>query len=369
MKEKLCYCLLCIMFVSCTDVEKHKSLDYLPEGSALEKGLVWKYYQTVQKDQEHPRTDIRYKKIKKEGDTLHQSFYDAGFNLNLTEKILLDADDTWKHLSRTIFINRQDTSYDADISKRTKIDWKRMPSESFFKTSNNGYSESLRQSISRFKDTIIDSKPSLLIDSNSESIRVRDEGSDTVRWYTSAVYQKSLGRVYSKSASHQFTVTQELDELISLSEFNRRANHGMHRVGYIDTTKVMDMNSGFTICGSYGNIKDYYNDDVAQFLGGKGRLRKVLSEKLDPTLLVGADGYLSYHFVINCEGQAGWFTTVECGLDYTSTTFSDALKNHLFDILSSEKEWKPLSIDGVPKDAYTYITFKIESGEIIELLP
>lgn len=161
----------------------------------------------------------------------------------------------------------------------------------------------------------------------------------------------------------------ELTELMSIDAYYRLKNHTLHRVGWIDTTQVMDKHNKFSTCYHFSEINDYYNDDRASFKGRKGALRALLKEKLDKDKLKDESGYLTYRFVINCKGKAGWFTTEEADLKYDRKKFNSECRNHLFDILYEVSEWKSLSISGNAKDAYVYITFKLKDGEIIEILP
>lgn len=368
MKKHLIYLIVLLLFTACKPNETHISLKYHPEVKLLEKGLVWKYYKTIYRGQEHPKTDILYRKIVKNNNVLKEDIFDAGFDLVRSRDLLLADDDTWK-ISKNIVFDRKNNRYSSDISNNVFIDWKQDPFSTLYSTKLATYERNTQRESIAYKDTTYNNQRALSITTNIDTQVKSKTDTFTYTAQSTSVYQENLGCVYTTFTSENLRIVSELDEVISMDEFQRRSNHGKHRVGYIDTTRTMDTGTTFHTCDHFKSISDYYNDDDAQFLGGKGRLRKVLNQKLDASLLKDQDGYLSYHFVINCNGEAGWFTTVESSLDYHEKEFSAELKNHLFKILRAEKKWKPLYIDGKAKDAYVYITFKIKNGEIIELLP
>ena len=104
-------------------------------------------------------------------------------------------------------------------------------------------------------------------------------------------------------------------------------------------------------------------------VGGKGGLWEMVENNLDPSLLKGQDGYFTFRFVVNCKGEAGRFTTEESDLKYNKKEFSSELRNHFLEMLLGVPQWESLTINGEPRDAYVYVTFKIKDDEIIEILP
>ena len=162
----------------------------------------------------------------------------------------------------------------------------------------------------------------------------------------------------------------ELVEQIPIEQFQKMANHGRHRLAYIDPEKTMDEATDFKICNE--RIADYYNHDIGHFpilKGGKNAMQKLLNTQLDKTKLFKESGYLTFRFVVNCEGVAGRFITEQTDLDFQGKTFNPETVSHLYEIVKNIKDWRTTMIRKEARDAYAYITFKLNDGEIIELLP
>jgi hypothetical protein len=167
------------------------------------------------------------------------------------------------------------------------------------------------------------------------------------------------------------TTRLELIEQIPFKEFQQRANHGVKRVGYIDPRSVLDQGSDFKLCDKQVKVADYYNgqDKRAQYVGGKKAIWELVNQHLDKSKLFNESGYLTLRFIVNCEGEAGWFTMEEADLDFQPKRFHTETIQHFFEILYQHPNWKPCIIREEARDAYTYITFKLKDGEIIEILP
>jgi len=219
------------------------------------------------------------------------------------------------------------------------------------------------------KDTVYESRPAVVFSGVRDYSRFMNEDTVTNEYKWKRIYAQGLGLVRFESNSNEYKYAWELAELLSMQEYENRKNHGMHRVGWIDTTQVLDKNSKFSTCHHFDKICDYYNDERAVFKGKKGAIRALLEEKLDKSKINGESGYLTYRFVVNCKNEAGWFTTEEADLEYNKKQFSEAARSHLFEIFNEANSWISLKIRGEERDAYVYITLKIKDGEIIEILP
>jgi len=144
------------------------------------------------------------------------------------------------------------------------------------------------------------------------------------------------------------------------------------RVAYIDPEKSL-LSEGFQSCND--NIVDYYNSrkgdtngEVASYSEGKNGLRKyILSQYRNKNYT--DSGYLNIRFIINCKGKIGRFIIHENSLNLEPTVFSKDLKDQLFQLTTQLKQWNPVIIEGVEMDSYMYISYRIENGEITEILP
>lgn len=361
--------------LACNKASEEVSLGlrYFPSKDLLENGLVWKYYSHGTEKNGQTQTNISYKKMKLSDLTLFVEHYDAGFQKEYSNELLIE-DHLWKLSKQKSyrFMNFDPTINEAtkvQIDKDIEIDW--LGNKGWIDKTNVTKKRGFRLIDKQYEniDSISGTIKIKVIKAKREFIRIFEQERDTFNYNIASIYEAGLGLTKSTRVSDKYTRIMELDELMTEKEFEKRKNHGTHRVGYIDTLRTIDDHRLFAPCFSPTKINDYYNDRKAEFKGGKGRLKTVLSEKLISTKLAGASGYLTFRFVVNCNGEAGWFVTEEADLEYNKTEFREETKMHLYDILKAEKEWTYLSVRNNPRDAYTYITFKLSDGTITEILP
>lgn len=138
-----------------------------------------------------------------------------------------------------------------------------------------------------------------------------------------------------------------------------------HDVGYIDPETALG-EKNFATCDN--EIFQYHNAvPHGGYKYGKKALRDTVRRKYKTT--PGESGYLTFRFVVNCEGKAGWYNIIENDLDLTPKHFDKELTAHLFELTQDLKEWRPLIFEDKPRDYYMYITYKLVDGEIREILP
>ena len=137
------------------------------------------------------------------------------------------------------------------------------------------------------------------------------------------------------------------------------------RVAYINTKKAL-LSNGFETCNKM--IVDYYNPERATYSEGKNGLRKFILSNYENKSYTDS-GYLNIRFVINCKGEAGRYIIHENNLDLEPSTLNKDLVDQLFNLTTQLKKWNPNVIRGEKKDSYMYISYKIENGEITEIIP
>ena len=140
-----------------------------------------------------------------------------------------------------------------------------------------------------------------------------------------------------------------------------------HHIGYINMEKAL-LNDVYELCGNGNIYKTHHGAPDDAFEVSKKRFREtILSEYKNENY--ADSGYLNFRFLVNCEGNAGWFEIVEMNLDLVETDLNDQMVNQLFKLTSNTKHWKILMLKEVPRNYYMYISYRIENGEIIEILP
>lgn len=145
-------------------------------------------------------------------------------------------------------------------------------------------------------------------------------------------------------------------------------NSYKHDVGYLDPSKALDPD--FEACYEENILSSYYySKKPASFEYGKDSLRNYFLANYDNKGIVNQSGYITYRFIINCEGKAGRFHLYCVGTDYKAKEFHPELTDQLYHLLSSLDTWQSMTIGDVIFDSHIYYTFKIENGELVEILP
>lgn len=363
----------CLLF-SCQKQSSTKAgLSYFPKSSLMENGLVWKYYYHTGQVDGDPKTNIRYRKVRLDDDIISVDLYDAAFERIFSTQLRIE-DQKWILAKETYFdrstVDELFKVVNIQIEADSFLDWggNEATVEKLPANEGNGYRVVSKQISNR--DSIANNKTYKIFTSDWHYIPIKDnESTDSILFTITRIYEMGLGMVSRSRKSEKYFFNLELDKIMSVDAFEELANHGTHRVAYIDTLKTIDDYTLFKPCNLPEKIYDYYNDRRAQIEGGKGRLRIMLQNKLNPEKIKNESGYLTFRFVINCEGQAGWFVTEEASLDFERKSFSSECKTHLYEMLKEHEYWTPLLLRGTAYDAYTYITFKMKNGEIIEMLP
>lgn len=345
----------------------------LPDKKALQAGIAHKYYlSTFSKDDLQQYATIQYRTFQLIGnDTLIQQSFNPAFELSAFQ--ILEITDEGLNLVRDAFFFRGDTVY-SDIEKENHfLSFSDVPAitQSSFSL-DIGYQREMIQETKMIGDTSILGKAGKIYSRSRRFVNHKIDGEiDTLYTTIKDIYLEGLGlwSYAGEDANQRFEL--ELIEQMTMEDFKERSQHGIHRIGYIDFDKTLDKDRPFELCGNQKDIADYYNGQLnrARFKGGKKATWQYVQERLDSNLLQEASGYLTLRFVINCEGQAGRFTTDEADLDFQPKKFKPALVNHFYELLSSNKEWEACIIKGEARDAYTYISFKLKDGKLIEILP
>lgn len=137
-------------------------------------------------------------------------------------------------------------------------------------------------------------------------------------------------------------------------------------VEYIDPDKAL-YSQGFEICNE-DRIAQYYNPERATYVKGKNGLRKFILSNYE-NKGYSDSGYLNIRFVINCKGETGRYIIHENDLDLEPTQLDSNMVGQLFELTLQLDKWNPVFYREKNWDSYMYISYRIENGEIIEILP
>ncbi|EGV43753.2 hypothetical protein BZARG_1207 [Bizionia argentinensis JUB59] len=139
-----------------------------------------------------------------------------------------------------------------------------------------------------------------------------------------------------------------------------------HSVEYINPETAL-LSDGFEVCNE-NYIVPYYTSKNATYSKGKNGLRKFILSNYE-NKNYSDSGYLNIRFVINCKGEAGRYVIHENNLDLEPKQFNKDLVDQLFQITTQLKTWNPNYSYNDYRDSYMYISYRIEHGEITEIIP
>lgn len=142
-------------------------------------------------------------------------------------------------------------------------------------------------------------------------------------------------------------------------------------VGDIEFDKNLD-ETGFKKCGA-GKDKPF---SIQYYHGSKGFdykgemitiIEKLKKEKIYSKKKI--NGYITVRFLVNCEGKAGLYRLQSMSSDLKGEELDEEFENKLLKFTKSLDGWMPKEIKGSTVDYYQYLTYKIENGEVSEVLP
>lgn len=144
-----------------------------------------------------------------------------------------------------------------------------------------------------------------------------------------------------------------------------------HKVGYIEPNPTA---GDFKPCNAEDEILEYYNgrtseDIPAGYNGGPAAIHRYLNKQNPRLDLKSESGMYTVRFIINCEGHIGRFEVFENDLDYQPKSFDKEVAQSLLNFTKKLEDWRPNFTDGSYKDSFMYITYRLENGKILAILP
>jgi len=139
-----------------------------------------------------------------------------------------------------------------------------------------------------------------------------------------------------------------------------------YTVEYINP-EIALLNKGFEVCNE-NMIIQYYNPQRATYSKGKNGLRQFIISNYKNRNYTDS-GYLNIRFIINCKGEAGRYIIHQNNLNLEPIEFNKNLVNQLFNLTTQLKKWNPNYTYEAYRDSYIYLSYRIENGEITEILP
>lgn len=141
----------------------------------------------------------------------------------------------------------------------------------------------------------------------------------------------------------------------------------LHYIGYIEQSTAL-ANTKYELCGDKKIAYTYNGAAYRAYKISKNTFRKNILKTYQNNGYPDS-GYLNFRFLVNCKGEAGWFEIIEMNLDLEETELEQNMVDQLFSITSNSNHWNALDYKGSPLNYYMYISYRIENGEIVEILP
>jgi hypothetical protein len=138
-------------------------------------------------------------------------------------------------------------------------------------------------------------------------------------------------------------------------------------IGFIDQDKAL-LNDKYELCDDGRLYHTYSSASLKAYSGTKKQFRAALAQAYSGDSYSDS-GYLNFRFLVNCDGNAGWFETIEMNLDLEESSLNPQMVDSLFTFTADPKNWNPLEFSDGPSNYYMYISYRIENGKVVEIIP
>ena len=137
-------------------------------------------------------------------------------------------------------------------------------------------------------------------------------------------------------------------------------------IGFLDP-KNPDVSENFKRCSEKLPVGFYHSSAPYIYKGGKPNFRKFIQTNFSENKYTD-DGYLNFRFLINCNGEIGDVETNQLDTNLELTVLNKDLVSKLSKLTLRKENWNSLETREV-RDLYMYIIYRIENGQIVEILP
>lgn len=139
-------------------------------------------------------------------------------------------------------------------------------------------------------------------------------------------------------------------------------------VGDIEFNSEID-NKEFELCNSKRIFQYFNNSGGLEYEGEKLEIEQEFTEKYKSEIIENENGLIRINFVVNCKGKTDRFRLISMNQNYQEKFFVKSITEQLMSIAKNLKGWKGKKIKEKEIDYFQYLIFKIENGQIKEILP
>lgn len=112
-----------------------------------------------------------------------------------------------------------------------------------------------------------------------------------------------------------------------------------------------------------------YTSETENYEGEKIEIDKIFFMQYKNQNIPDETGLIRIRFIVNCKGETDRFRMIEMDENYKPKNFDSKITSQLMGISKGLKRWKPKKINEHDVDYYQYLIFKIENGNLIEIMP
>jgi hypothetical protein len=138
-------------------------------------------------------------------------------------------------------------------------------------------------------------------------------------------------------------------------------------IGYVSKEDALD--TDFEFCYKEKIFPYYYGRNPARYRFGKDSLKQYFKLHYANFGDTSSSGFITFRFGINCKGEAGRYVVEQVGTDFKPKQFNPKIVENLYTHLKALQEWEPIAFYDDRYDSFIHITFKLENGSLLEILP
>ena len=141
-----------------------------------------------------------------------------------------------------------------------------------------------------------------------------------------------------------------------------------HYIGYLDPETTIS-SKGFEVCGQGKISATHHGAEGLGYKPNKWGFKKRIENKYDKKNYTDS-GYVFFRFIVNCNGLSGRFEIIQTNLEMEEVTLNPEMVEQLYELTKDGENWNaPKNNISEPINYYTYVFYKIQNGEITEILP
>lgn len=145
--------------------------------------------------------------------------------------------------------------------------------------------------------------------------------------------------------------------------------HYPHFVGYLNPENTLS-NEDFELCnGGKIDFQSKHHGGVDYAYKGEKRQFKQIILKEYQNKNYSDSGYIAFRFIVNCKAQVGRIEVIELDLNLQKTSLNPEMVQKLLTLTSDSKHWNIHTVNETPVNYYMYVLYRIENGNLVEILP